>query len=76
MEIKNQPLATELLKELKANSRRWFIISIVELIIIISITAGFIIYLNATEEYTETTTYTQEADTEGENSPIKQIIGE
>ena len=41
----NQPLATELIKELRAQSKRWFIVAIVELIIIVIIVAGFLWYL-------------------------------
>lgn len=71
----NESLATEMLRELKANSKRWFIISIIELVIIVSIVGIFIWYLNTPEEET-ITTYSQEADTDGENSPIEQKIGE
>ena len=41
----NQPLATELIRELRASNRRWFIIALVELGIIIAIVAGFLWYL-------------------------------
>lgn len=40
------PLATELMHELKLNAKRWFIIAIVELIIILSMAAGFVWYLS------------------------------
>jgi uncharacterized membrane protein YqiK len=43
--MENQPLATELIKELRAHSKRWFIIAMVELIIIILIVFIFIWYL-------------------------------
>lgn len=74
----NVTLATEMLKELKSNSKRWFTIAVIELFIIIAIVGSFIWYLNTPEEeITETTTtYTQDADTEGDNSPIEQRIGE
>lgn len=67
----NESLATEMLREVKANSKRWFIIAIIELIILLFTITLFIAYLNTPIEETETT-YTQEADTEGENSPINQ----
>lgn len=67
-------LATEMLRELKANSKRWFIIAIIELLIIIGITGIFVWYINQPIE--EVITYEQDADTEGENSPINQYIGE
>ena len=40
------PLATELMHELKLNAKRWFIIAIVELFIILSMAAGFVWYLS------------------------------
>ena len=70
-----ESLATEMLRELKANSKRWFIISIVELVLLLFTITLFIAYLNTPVEDTETT-YTQEADTQGQNSPISQNIGE
>lgn len=41
----NQPLATELIRELKAQSKRWFIIAIIELFIIIATVFGFLWYI-------------------------------
>ena len=73
----NVTLATELIREIKASAKRWFIIALVELFIIIGIVVTFVWYLNTPEEeVTETTTYTQDADTEGDDSPIEQRIGE
>lgn len=71
----DESLATEMLREVKANSKRWFIIAIIELVVLVFTVTLFIGYLNTPIEETETT-YTQEADTEGENSPINQNIGE
>ena len=42
----NQTLATELIRELKAQSRRWFIIALVELGIIIVIVVAFFWYFS------------------------------
>lgn len=67
-------LATEMLKELKANSKRWFIVAVIELLIILGITGIFVWYINQPIE--EVITYEQDADTEGENSSINQYIGE
>lgn len=75
MEKENQTLATEMLKELKHNMKRWFIVSIVELVIIIGIVSLFVWYLTIPIEE-ETITYSQDADTEGDSSPIEQRIGE
>ena len=40
------PLATELLKEVQISAKRWFIIAIVELLIILSMAGGFVWYLS------------------------------
>ena len=70
-------LATEMMQELKRNSKRWFIVSIIELIVIIAITTMFVWYLYIPEEeIDETTTYEQEANTQGDYSTITQQIGE
>lgn len=46
MENEAQTLATELLHELKASAKRWFIIAVIELIVILSMAGGFIWYLS------------------------------
>ena len=69
-----QTLATEMLKELKENAKRWFTIAMVELFVIFGVIGAFIWYIN--EPVEEVITYEQEADTEGEYSPITQSIGE
>jgi large-conductance mechanosensitive channel len=74
--MKEDTLATEMLKELKAQSKRWFIIAIVELVIILFSAILFVAYLNTPTEEKEETSYSQDADTEGENSPINQQIKE
>lgn len=74
--MKEDTLATEMLKELKAQSKRWFIIAIVELVIILFSAILFVAYLNTPTEEKEETSYSQNADTEGENSPINQQIKE
>jgi len=43
--MENQPLATELIREVRAQSKRWFIIAVVELFIIISVIIAFLWYL-------------------------------
>lgn len=74
--MKEETLATEMLKELKAQSKRWFIIAIIELVIILFSGILFVAYLNTPTEEKEETSYSQNADTEGENSPINQQIKE
>lgn len=66
-------LALEMMKELKANSKRWFISFLVVLVLWFTTIGIFIWYIN---QPVEETTYSQNADTEGENSPINQNIGE
>lgn len=46
MENEVQTLATELLHELKASAKRWFIIAVIELFIILGIAGGFVWYLS------------------------------
>ena len=71
----NETLATEMLRELKSNSKRWFIIAIIELVIIFAMAGFFMWYINIPYEETEVV-YTQDADTKGDNSAINQDIGE
>lgn len=65
--MKEDTLATEMLKELKAQSKRWFIIAIVELVIILFSAILFVAYLNTPTEEKEEISYSQDADTGGEN---------
>ena len=44
--MEKDTLALEMLKELKHQSKRWFIIAIIELIIIIATTGIFVWYIN------------------------------
>lgn len=48
-------LATEMMKELKSQSKRWFVIAIVELVLIIGTNVGWLIYNSQFEEITTTT---------------------
>lgn len=73
--MEKDTLALEMMKELKAHSKRWFISFIIVLILWFATIGIFIWYINQPIEEVETTT-TQDADTEGDNSPINQHIGE
>ena len=42
----NETLATELIRELKAQSKRWFIIAVIELGLILAIVAAFFWYFS------------------------------
>lgn len=44
--METQTLATELLHELKASAKRWFIIAIIELFVILAMAGGFVWYLS------------------------------
>ena len=44
--IENTTLATELLREVKSQSKRWFITAVVELVIIVIITLAFLWYIS------------------------------
>lgn len=44
--MENQPLATELIKEVRAQNKRLFIVALVELGIIIAIVIGFLWYIS------------------------------
>lgn len=73
--MENSSLALEMLKEVKAQSKRWFISFIIVLMLWFATIGVFIWYINQPIEEVEATT-TQDADTEGDNSPINQHIGE
>lgn len=69
--MEKDTLALEMMKELKAHSKRWFIIAIIELIIIIITNAGWLIYESQFETVTEE--QTQEAYY-NDNSTVTQNI--
>lgn len=60
--MENETLATELLHELKASAKRWFIIALVELIIICGITGAFLWYLTLPVDTTEWTVEQEATD--------------
>lgn len=66
-------LATEMLKELKSNTRRWFVAFVIVLVLWFMTIGLFIAYINQPVE--ETITYTQDADSQ-DNSSINQRIGD
>lgn len=72
--MENNSLAYELLQELKRSSKRWFMISIIELTIIVSMIIGFFIYES---QYSyETTEDIYQYTDKTEYSTIDQSIGE
>ena len=76
--MEEKTLALEMLKELKAQSKRKDIIIIILIGVILAMIIGFFIFENQFETVSDETTteYSQEADTDGNNSPINQKIGE
>ena len=73
MEERN--LATEMLHELKAQSKRWFIIAIVELVLLVGSNIGWFLYESQFEEITtdESTQYIEDIDN-STNSNYTQTI--
>lgn len=53
MEERN--LATEMLRELKAQSKRWFIIAIIELVLLVGSNIAWLVYQSQYEDVTTTT---------------------
>ena len=63
--MEKSSLAMEMLKELKHQSKRWFIIAIIELILIIATNTGWLIYEAQFEVVGETETTTVDAGDNG-----------
>ena len=62
--MEERTLATEMLHELKAQSKRWFIIAIVELVLLVGSNIGWLIF----ESQYETTTTDEQAMEDIDNS--------
>lgn len=71
--MEKDTLALEMMKELKAHSKRWFIIAIIELIIIIITNAGWLIYNSQFEEITTDEQVIEDIDNSN-NSTYTQTI--
>lgn len=71
--MENETLATELLHMLKTSAKRWFIISMVELIIIALLL--IFLFVIPVETYTETE-YQQEITDINEGNIINQTMGD
>ena len=76
--MEEKTLALEMLRELKAQSKRKDIIIIILIGVILAMIISFFIYENNFETVSDETTteYPQDADTDGNNSPINQNMGE
>lgn len=53
--MEKDSLALEMLRELKQNSRRWFIIAIVELVLLVVSNVAWLVYQSQYEDVTTTT---------------------
>ena len=74
MDNENMSLATELLHEVKASAKRWFIAFITMIVVEVLTIAGFLWYISLPTE--EVSYYEQEAEqTETDNSTVTQTIG-
>ena len=62
--MEKETLAMEMLKELKHNSKRWFIIAIIELILLVGCNIGWLIFESQYETIADTETTTVDG---GEN---------
>lgn len=71
--MEKSSLALEMLKELKHQSRRWYIIAIIELIIIIATNTGWLIYEAQYETITEEEQTIEDTDNSS-NSNYTQTI--
>ena len=67
----NETLATELIKEIKASSKRWFIAFCIMVVLELCTIVGFMWYITLP---IEETTYTQTVD-DLEDSDVRQVIG-
>ena len=71
--MEKETLAMEMLKELKHQSKRWFIIAIIELILIIATNTGWLIYESQFETVTTKEQTIEDVDNSS-NSNYTQTI--
>ena len=62
--MENNSLALEMLRELKSNAKRWFIIAIIELVLLVGSNIGWLIF----ESQYETTTTDEQVMEDIDNS--------
>lgn len=71
--MNDDSFALEMLKELKSQSKRWFIIAIIELVILISTNVGWMIYESQFETVTTEEQTIEDVDNSS-NSNYTQTI--
>ncbi len=71
-------IAFEMLQEIKKSNKRWFIIALVELAIIVSMVVGYFVYESQFEidAQSNAETYQYVDDTNMDNSTLNQHLGE
>lgn len=72
--MKEETLATEMLREIKSQSKRWFIISIILLVALVASNVGWLIYESQYEEVTTDEVQTIEDIDNSSNSNYLQTI--
>lgn len=72
-EVKEQTLALEMLSELKKSTKRWFIISIILLVALVTTNVAWLIYELSFETVTETQTVEQHQE-DTDNSNMSGVI--
>lgn len=72
--MEKNSLALEMLKELKHNARRWFIIAIIELVLLLGTNIGWLIYESQYETITEDIIQTIDDIDNPDNSNFTQTI--
>lgn len=71
--MEEKTLALEMLKELKSNAKRWFVIAIVELVLLVGSNIGWLIYESQYETVTTDEQVMEDIDNSS-NSNYTQTI--
>ena len=72
-EVKEQTLALEMLSELKKSTKRWFVISIILLVALVTTNVAWLIYESSLDTVTETQTVEQHQEGT-DNSNMSGVI--
>ena len=73
--MEEHSIAYDMLQEIKRSNKRWFIIALVELAIIVSIVVGHFVYESQYSYEATEDTYQYVEDTQMDNSTINQDLG-
>lgn len=72
-QVHEQSLALEMLSELKKTTKRWFVVSIILLIVLVGTNVAWLIYESSFETVTETQTIEQHQE-DTDNSNMSGVI--